>query len=510
MLQVTWRIVACLLLVFCVLPIEADTYWVAFTDKQGTSGTLDNPSAYLSERALLRREKQGIAVDSLDLPVSDMYGDSILRLGGREIHRSRWLNGITFVVDDKAVVEQIRACSFVKYVERTQRVGLPLRKPKYIDNSTSSQEQRNTMDVSSIQEATKSLSSDIFTQMIRLDSLHHRGYRGAGMQIAVVDNGFYGVNRLAAFADADILDTKDFVQSGGSVFAQGEHGTMVLSTIAANVSNEYEGTATEASFYLLRSEDDYSESIREVDAMVAAFEWADSVGADIITSSLGYYYFDDVTTDYTYAMHDGKTLRNSIAATIAARKGMLVCISAGNEGNNAWHYISSPSDADSILTVGAVQSDGVHSAFSSFGPTADGRVKPEICTMGSSVPLYNPTGQLTWSNGTSFSCPIAAGMAACLWGARPELTNMEVRERILRFASYAHAPSNMYGYGIPDVWESYLGYETPVPDVYAGAIDWSDAAIYDITGKYVGGEPTSLASGVYIQRKGKYSRKIVR
>ncbi len=497
------------ILVFCFLysmiPVQADTYWVAFTDKHGTIGTLDAPQDYLSARAIERRAKQGIAIDSLDLPVSVVYRDSILRLGGQFIHQSRWHNGITIEVDDN-VIDRIRSCSFVRYVERTQSQGQALRKPKF----AAERKQINAATSFSANSAfTNSLESDVFTHMIRLDSLHNRGYRGAGMQIAVVDNGFHGVNQLAAFADVDIIDTKDFVQAGGNVFAQGEHGTMVLSTIAANVCNEYEGTATEAGFYLLRSEDDYSESIREVDAMVAAFEWADSVGADIITSSLGYYYFDDATTDYTYAMHDGKTLRNSIAATISARKGMLVCISAGNEGNDAWHYISSPSDADSILAVGAVQSNGWHSAFSSYGPTADGRVKPEICTMGSVVPLYNPIGLLTRSNGTSFSCPIAAGMAACLWSAIPELTNMEVRERILRFASQSNQPDNMLGYGIPNAWESYLGYETKDVIIPAGTIDWNKAAIYDLYGRYVGVDTARLPHGVYIQRKGKYSRKLV-
>ncbi len=248
------------ILVFCFLysmiPVQADTYWVAFTDKQGTIGTLDAPHAYLSERAIERRAKQGIAIDSLDLPVSVMYRDSILRLGGRFIHQSRWHNGITIEVDDNAAIGQIKACSFVKYVEQTQQSGTSLRKSKYTtDIDICSDIMPTSVD-------DQHLLSDVFTQMLRLDSLHNRGYRGAGMQIAVVDNGFEGVNRLAAFAEADIIGTKDFVQPGESVFTRGEHGTMVLSTIAAKVANEYEGTATEASFYLLRSEDDSSESIR--------------------------------------------------------------------------------------------------------------------------------------------------------------------------------------------------------------------------------------------------------
>ncbi len=481
-------------LFFVLIPLNADTYWVAFTDKQGTTGTLDAPEDYLSERALQRREKQRIAIDSLDLPVSTIYRDSILRIGGKFIHQSRWHNGITIEVENTAIVEQIKACSFVRTVEQTQKAGIPLRRAK-----------RNKV---ANKQAENEILSDVFTQMLGLDSLHNRGYRGKGMQIAVVDNGFYYVDELILFSQTNILETKDFVKPNNNVYLQGNHGTNVLCTMAGNVANHYEGAATEAGYYLLRTEDDDTESIREVDAMVAAFEYADSVGADIITSSLGYFYFDDATTDYTYAMHDGKTLRNSVAATIAARKGMLVCVSAGNEGNSEWHYISSPSDADSILTVGAVTADRVHSSFSSYGPTADGRIKPEVCAMGSGVPLYNSYGELTHANGTSFSCPIIAGMAACLWSACPEQTNMQLRGRIIRFASQYHAPDNTLGYGIPNVWDSYLDASTSVENVAANEIDWTNAFIYDLQGRYIGTAQENLQAGVYIQKKNGAVRKL--
>ncbi len=486
-----------LLLSVCLLlqPAQADTYWVAFIDKQGTDGTLSHPSAYLSERALLRREKQGISIDSLDLPVSTVYRDSIRQLGGRVLHQSRWLNGITFEANDEAIVARIKECSFVRYIERTQTSGTPFRKAKHSTMSTTTTE-------------ANALLSDVFTEMLRLDSLHRRGYKGAGMQIAVVDDGFWNVNQLSAFAQTDILGTKDFVTPGGDVYASGNHGSMVLSTMAARVPNEYEGTATEAGYYLLRSEDDNTESIREVDAMVAAFEWADSVGADIITSSLGYVYFDDASTDYTYEMHDGKTLRNSKAATIAARKGLFVCISAGNEGNKEWHYVSSPADADSILTVGAVDEEKVHSYFSSYGPTADGRIKPEVCTMGSLTPLVHPSDYLTHSNGTSFACPIAAGMAACLWSALPDLTNMQLRERILRFASQHNAPDNALGYGIPNVWNSYLGANTATSVLVNDDTDWTDAAVYDVQGRFMGTSLYDLQAGFYVQKKNGAVRKV--
>ncbi len=485
------RILSILLLgCWLVIPTFSDTYWIAFTDKKGTIGILDQPATFLSERALARREKQNIAIDSLDLPVSAVYRDSIVALGGRFVHQSRWHNGITIEVDSSAILEQIKACTFVKQIEQTQSQRTPLRKRKYADTHTM---QSNPQ-------------SDIFTEMLHLDSMHHHGHQGADIHIAVVDNGFKNVNQLAVFAQTQIVGTKDFVEPGNDVFLQGDHGTMVLSTIAAQADN-YQGTATDATFYLIRSEDDQSESIREVDAMVAAFEYADSVGADIITSSLGYYYFDDASTDYTYQMHDGKTLRNSIAATIAARKGILVCVSAGNEGDSDWHYISSPADADSILTVGAVVVADMKSAFSSYGPSADGRIKPEVCAMGSFVPVYTPNGALTLANGTSFSCPITAGMAACLWQALPELTNMQLRERILHFASQADTPDNALGYGTPNVWNSYLGVNTALAYTNAN-MDWTNAAIYDLQGRYIGRSLIGVCSGIYIQKKNEFVRKI--
>ncbi len=486
-----------ILIVGCWLltPLFADTYWVAFTDKHGTIGTLDIPTT-LSARALARRQVQGIVIDSLDLPVSAVYRDSVLSVGATYVHQSRWHNGITIEANE-SVIEKIRTWQFVREIQCTQKV----------DNWGASPIHHKKMPATENQQDANILSS-IFTSMLRLDSLHSHGFLGMGKQIAVVDNGFDNVNTLAPFAQTTILGTYDFVQPGNDVYLQGEHGTMVLSTMAANTPEAYVGTAPQASYYLLRSEDDATESIREVDAMVAAFEYADSVGADIITSSLGYFYFDDYATDYTYAMHDGKTLRNSMAATIAARKGMLVCVSAGNEGNSNWHYISSPSDADSILTVGAVKDDRTHASFSSFGPTADGRLKPEVCAMGQNVLLLNPSGSYSWANGTSFSCPIIAGMAACLWGALPELTNMEIRERILRFASQYEHPDNILGYGIPNVWHSYLNEATGIIDNVANEIDWTDAKVYDLQGCYLGKYGTKFAPGIYIIKKGEAVKKV--
>ncbi len=491
------------LLSFVLCPIKADTYWIQFTDKAGTIGTFENPTT-LSERALNRRQAQGIAIDSLDLPVSAVYRDSVLTTGVAFVHQSRWHNGMTIETNDTATVAAIQQWTFVKRVERTQTNGLlPWPQIRKKRGETFDQEQTNT------------LFSDVFIQMLRLDSLHNRGFVGEGKQIAVVDDGFWKVDELEVFDSTSILGTCDFVQPGNSVYKQGDHGTMVLSTMAAQATNLYTGTAPQAGYYLLRSEDDDTESVREVDAQVAAFEWADSVGADIITSSLGYTDFDDRTMNYTYAMHDGKTLRNSIAATIAARKGMLVCISAGNEGAYAWHYMSSPADADSILCVGAVDADRNHAYFSSYGPSADGRVKPDVCAMGQNVSVVNLDNKMALlgllfqsANGTSFSCPIMAGTAACLWSALPELTAMELRERILLFASQYDVPNDALGYGIPNVWYSYLNEDTALEEILIRPTDWTNAEVYDVQGRRVGNSVKGLQSGIYVQKKANAVRKI--
>jgi subtilisin family serine protease len=212
----------------------------------------------------------------------------------------------------------------------------------------------------------------------------------------------------------------------------------------------------EAEYFLFRTEEQYTESPKELDNWVAAIEMADSLGLHIVSTSLGYTTFDDEQFDFTYADMDGRLSRGAQAAAIAARKGMLLVVAAGNDGNKAWHYLSTPADADSILTVGAVDIDGEIAAFSSFGPSADGRVKPEVCAVGKQTSLLNPSdGWVMNGNGTSFACPLIAGAAACLWSALPTASNMEIRERIIRSADRYTTPHEQYGYGIPDLWEAY-------------------------------------------------------
>ena len=295
-------------------------------------------------------------------------------------------------------------------------------------------------------------------EQLNLQLLHNAGFHGQGITLCVIDGGFQNINNLSAF-DAvreQILGIYDTTDDRDSVTGPtGSHGTKCFSTIAA-ITPEYQGAATSANYYLIRSEEYYTESPKEMDNWVTAIELADSLGVDIVSSSLGYAMFDDQRFTLSYTDMDGQTTRCTQAANIAARKGMLVIVAAGNEGDNTWHYISAPSDAEDIITVGAVDQYDSIAKFSSWGPTADGRTKPEVCARGYQTAVINTmNSSVVYGNGTSFACPIIAGMAACLWSALPQASNMEIRELIIRSADRYHQPHNQYGYGIPDAWKAY-------------------------------------------------------
>ena len=259
--------------------------------------------------------------------------------------------------------------------------------------------------------------------MLKGDILHNRDLKGKGKLIAILDAGFSRVDEMIAFeelfAENRILGTKDFVQRNNNVFDEHTHGMMVLSTMGAENKGQIIGTSPEASFWLLRTEDVDSENLIEEYNWLCAAEFADSVGADIINSSLGYTTFDDAGQNHTYTDMDGRTAPVSIAATIAAQKGMIVVNSAGNSGSGSWHFIGAPADADSILSVGAVDENADFAWFSSYGPSFDGRVKPTVVAQGrNTIVATSNNGTLT-GNGTSFSSPIVAGLSACLWEAHP-------------------------------------------------------------------------------------------
>ena len=290
--------------------------------------------------------------------------------------------------------------------------------------------------------------------MINLDFLHNLGYHGQNMIIAQLDAGFFGVDTMHVFDslrnDNRILGVKDFVNPGGNVYSEHTHGMMVLSLMAGNISGQLIGTSPKAEFWLLRSEDAPTEYIIEEYNWVSAAEFADSVGADIINSSLGYSIFDDTLQNHTYDDLDGSTTVVSRGANIAASRGILVVNSAGNSAQTPWHRIIAPADADSVLTIGAVDENENYAPFSSVGNTADGRIKPDIVSQGANTVVASAQGGIMTGNGTSFSSPLIAGAVACLWQANPNATNIQIINTVKLSANQFNNPDSLLGYGIPN------------------------------------------------------------
>ena len=426
-------------------------FFLQFANKAGSDVVC------LSPTAIEMREKHGIAIDSLDYAVSPVYLDSIKSLGANVLHTSRWMNGATVAASNEAI-EAIEQCSFVDTIYTTRLANdsstiysVSLRKRVEATND-------NMLD-------TKPLNSNGQLQLMNLTPLHEEGYKGQGIRIGVADGGFYHADSLAALPREQWLGYADLTDCQHDIFSQeGNHGTLCLSAIMGQKDN-YQGAATQAQYFLFRTEEHYTESPKEIDNWVAAIEMADSLGLHIVSTSLGYTTFDDEQFNFAYSDMDGRTSRGAQAAVIAARKGMLLVTAMGNDGARAWRYLSTPADADNILSVGAVNREGQIANFSSYGPTADGRTKPEVCAMGEGTCLINPANDaLMASNGTSFACPLVAGMAACLWSALPEASNMEIREMIIRSCDRYDLPHEQYGYGIPNAWEAYTMATTDLPN----------------------------------------------
>ncbi len=419
-------------LLFIILNI----YFVSFTNKAGST----EPA--LSPVALTMREERGLPLDSLDYPVSAEYLSQVRDLGAQIHHTSRWFNGATVETEDSAVVQAIRALPFVTSAtmtrDHTKGYAISPRK--------------RTMQPSA---ATAYTNNDQLA-LYNLLPLHNLGFQGQGIRLAICDGAFYNANNISWVDSEHFLGHYDFTDDAEDFFGtSGGHGTFVLSFIAGNTAH-YHGAAVHAQYYLMRSEENKPESPKEIDNLVAAIEAADSLGVHIFSASLGYSEFDNPQWDLTYSQMDGQSTRASRAATIASRKGMLVCIAAGNEGYKPWRYITVPADADSILTVGAVTYDKSVAAFSSRGPSADGRVKPDVCALGQSAWYIAEDGiTMVQGNGTSFACPLLAGLAATLWSAMPQLTNTELRELIIQSASHYSTPDGNFGYGIPDAFRAY-------------------------------------------------------
>jgi subtilisin family serine protease len=426
-------------------------YLIYLKDKKNTLYSIDKPEAFLTERAILRRSRQGIKITDNDLPVNPEYIQKIKSNGAKVWYSSRWMNALSVEADSQALAS-IMTLEFVKpEIELLYPKVTKIREAKPSKAPALNAQSPKSLAIDSVADYGKAYNQ---AQMIGADAMHQAGYRGKGMVIAVFDAGFLNADQLSFFThlfeSGRILGTYNFVDNHEYVYGTGDHGTKVLSTIAAYKKGSMIGTAPEASFYLFRTEDSDTEyKIEEINWLIAA-EKADSLGVDVINSSLGYTTFDDKKMDYTYQSLDGNTALITRAADFAAQKGILVVNSAGNEGGGGWQYIGTPADADSILSIGAVNSAGKYAYFSSTGYTPDGRIKPNIVAQGASTVVGDPFDRITYSNGTSFSSPVMSGLVAGFWQANPQLTNMEVIKYLQASGSQAEKPDSLLGYGIPD------------------------------------------------------------
>ena len=289
--------------------------------------------------------------------------------------------------------------------------------------------------------------------------MHDKGFHGEGMSVAILDAGFYHYLSLPAFDSVrnnnQVEETYDYVANEVSVDEDHYHGMMCFSIMAGNIPGQLVGSSPKANYYLYRTEDVYTESPTEEQNWAAAAERADSIGVDVISTSLGYNQFDNPVFNHTYSDLNGHTTIAARAAGFAAKKGMIVVVAAGNEGNSTWHFITTPADADSVVTVGAVNTSGAIGSFSSYGPSSDGRVKPEVASVGVGTALSSTTGTIITGNGTSFATPNMAGLITCLWQAFPEFTNMEIIEAVEKSSSIYNAPDDRIGYGIPNFHIAY-------------------------------------------------------
>lgn len=436
---------------------QIEDAWVYFTDKPSAATYLGNPISMLTQRALERRTAQSIALSTTDVPLEATYVAAVAASSGIQVKaRSKWLNAL-HVRGAKIDIDALLLLNGVASVA--------------YGNTALNKESQYTHKIRNKETTVKEVSSLDYglatnqIEMLKGDFLHNLGYTGEGMHIAVLDAGFKGVESFAAFSNLHDVNTEngeiiggyDFVNRNANFYANtgSTHGLSVLSTIGAQLSNQFIGTAPDAQFYLFVTEDPSNENPLEESLWVEAAERADSLGVDIINTSLGYTTFDDSSYNYSYSDMDGNTAFISRGAELAAATGMLLVTSAGNSGGDSWHYISAPADAVSVLSVGAVDANESIAFFSSYGPTADNRVKPEVLAQGQNVYVINAAGNVATSKGTSFSSPIMAGMVACLWQAFPNRTASEIRQLIIESSDLYDNPTAQRGYGVPNFQSIY-------------------------------------------------------
>ena len=430
-----------------LLGISQEDAWVYFTDKANVEFHLNNPTTILTQQSLNRKAQFGIAIDERDVPVNEDYITQIKNQAGITVlAKSKWFNAI-HVRGDEAAINSLETLQFVDsivFANHTLNTNSRLfqTNDKFeIENSQTTYNYGNTFNQVS---------------MISVDQLHQQGFTGDGMIVAVLDSGFSNVDQMGAFEtlrnNGKLLDGYDFVDRTDNVYAftGNDHGTKVLSDMAGFIQDEFVGTAPDASYYLFRTEDVFSENPVEESYWVEAAERADSLGVHIINSSLGYTTYDRPEYSYTPSQMNGTTAFISRGASIAAQKGILVVSSAGNSGHVSWETVGAPADSPDVFSIGAVDSNGDYAFFSSVGSSVQPTQKPDVVARGLSAFVVNDQNNIITNSGTSFSSPIIAGALACLMQALPDTSPEQIKQLVRESSSQFATPDNFLGYGIPN------------------------------------------------------------
>ena len=416
---------------------------VYLKDKGNIPHSPDKPETFLSRRAIERKKKEKVAIDKSDLPISSDYFTLVEKAGGKVITYSKWFSTLVVEVSDSVRIGNIESLSFVDSVKYIWRgTGLPAgerARPRLLPVDC------DEYVVADTEYGVTDAQFRMHNAVVMADA----GFKGKDMLVGVIDAGFTNFDVIPRFESVRLGGYMDFVPSG-SIFASSDHGTKVLSTMATDLPGVMMGSAPQATYWLLRSEDTTSEFPVEEDYWVRAVEFADSLGVDIINTSLGYNSFDDRLLNYTHTELDGSVSIMSQAADIAYEKGILIVVSAGNEGNKSWQKITPPADAKNVLAVGAVGTDSIIASFSSHGLTADNRIKPDLVSVGKETVTIGRDGAIVHTNGTSLSSPFLTGLITSLWSVNPALHRSELIDIVKRSSDRYLTPDSIYGHGIPD------------------------------------------------------------
>ncbi|WP_353779386.1 S8 family serine peptidase [Winogradskyella sp. 3972H.M.0a.05] len=515
-----------LLLTFSLLGIlgySQQDAWVFLTDKENVSASIANPISILTQKAIDRKLDKGVAIDERDVPVNESYITQLKNQSGISVMaKSKWFNAV-HVRGTEADINALLNLSFVDSIDFADNS---------LDSSSRVSQPSNKFEIEDTQVSFTYGNSQNQVEMISADELHLQDYTGEGITVAVMDSGFPNVNTMGGFQrlrdNNDLLGGYDFVDRTADVYAFGgsDHGTKVLSDMAGFVQDEFVGTAPDASYYLFRTEDVLSETPVEESYWVEAAERADSLGVDMINTSLGYRVFDNSAYDYTPANMDGQTAFITRGASIAAEKGILVVVSAGNSGATAWQTVGAPADSPDVLSIGAVDADENYASFSSQGSSAQPTQKPDVVARGAATYVIGANNVIVQNNGTSFSAPVMAGGIACLMQALPEASTEQIKQFVRESASQFSSPDNLLGHGIPDLQlaldiglsileqerQDFELFPNPVDTVlnirFPFGIEQAELRIYDVLGKQIFNQPitnttnridtSEMASGVYL------------